>query len=42
MPYIRRTDAEPISTETIKQLGRLARLDIPADDLDELAEALTN
>jgi Asp-tRNA(Asn)/Glu-tRNA(Gln) amidotransferase C subunit len=42
MPYIRRSGAEPISTDTVKQLGHLAGLDIPAEDLDELAEALTN
>jgi hypothetical protein len=40
--YIRQSDATPISVETLQTLANLVGMSIPAEDLKELAQALTN
>lgn len=42
MPYIRRSDAERLSPETIDVLARAAGLIVPPEDREALAEALTD
>ncbi len=42
MAYVRRTDVERLSPDTVLFLGRLAGLELPPEDLDELAESLSS
>ena len=42
MAYVRRTGAEKLSPETVLLLGRLAGLDLPREDLEQLAEELSS
>jgi Asp-tRNA(Asn)/Glu-tRNA(Gln) amidotransferase C subunit len=42
MPYIRRSGADRLSTETVELLARAVGLSVPEEDREELAEALTD
>ncbi len=42
MPYVRRSGAERLSTETVEVLARVAGLTVPETDREALAEALTD
>lgn len=42
MPYLRRTEAQPLNSDTVELLARLVGLTIPPDDAAPLARALTD
>jgi hypothetical protein len=42
MPYLRKPDRQPLTAEEVKTLAAAAGVDIPDEDLQPLAEALTS
>ena len=42
MPYLRRSEAQPLTPHTVELLARLVGLTIPPDDAAPLARALTD
>jgi hypothetical protein len=42
MPYLRRTEAQPLTPDTVESLARLVGLTIPPEDVAPLARALTD